>query len=269
MSASPASYSTQGQSRELSVLFTDVRGFTQISEGMDAAALAAFMNEFLTAISTAIRQGAGADYQAGTIDKYIGDCVMAFWGAPVDDAQHARHAVTAALEIQAMLARLNPQLQQRGWPAISVGIGINTGVANVGDMGSKYRMSYTALGDTVNLAARIESLTKIYGVGVLVGEATRAAAPEFHYMEIDRVRVLGKQTAVTLYTPILEAELPQATLMAQFLAMYRALDFIHAELALNTLSNQTLACVYRERIALHRQTPPPADWDGVYGFDRK
>ncbi|WP_027469675.1 CHASE2 domain-containing protein [Deefgea rivuli] len=269
MSASPASYSMQGQSRELSVLFTDVRGFTSISEGMDAAELAAFMNEFLTAISTVIRQGAGADYQAGTIDKYIGDCVMAFWGAPVDDAQHARHAVTAALEIQAMLARLNPELQQRGWPAIAVGIGINTGVANVGDMGSKYRMSYTALGDTVNLAARIESLTKIYGVGVLVGEATKNAAPEFHYMEIDRVRVLGKQTAVTLYKPILESELPQAELMGKFLAMYRSLDFANAELALNTLDNKILVQLYQERISQHRQSPPPADWDGVYGFDRK
>ncbi|MGL6041249.1 MAG: CHASE2 domain-containing protein, partial [Deefgea sp.] len=142
MSASPANYNTQGQSRELSVLFTDVRGFTKISEGMDAESLAKYMNQFLTGISKVIREGGNApSYQAGTIDKYIGDCVMAFWGAPVADPQHARHAVSAALEIQAMLATLNPQLEQQGWPPIAVGIGINSGVANVGDMGSKYRMS--------------------------------------------------------------------------------------------------------------------------------
>nr|WP_314900124.1 adenylate/guanylate cyclase domain-containing protein [uncultured Deefgea sp.] len=270
MSASPANYNTQGQSRELSVLFTDVRGFTQISEGMDAESLAKYMNQFLTGISKVIREGGNApSYQAGTIDKYIGDCVMAFWGAPVADPQHARHAVSAALEIQAMLATLNPQLEQQGWPPIAVGIGINSGVANVGDMGSKYRMSYTAVGDTVNLAARIESLTKVYGVGVLVGEATRNAAPDFHYLEVDRVRVLGKQTAVTLFAPILDGEIAQAAIMQQFLVMYRSLDFDSALLQLDTISNPVLRKLYIKRIEQFRLHPPPADWAGVYEFDSK
>ncbi len=270
MSASPGNYNTQGQSREMSVLFTDVRGFTQISEGMDADSLAKYMNQFLTGISTVIREGGNApSYQAGTIDKYIGDCVMAFWGAPVADPQHARHAVAAALEIQAMLATLNPQLQQQGWPPITVGIGIHSGIANVGDMGSKYRMSYTAMGDTVNLASRIESLSKIYGVAILVSEATKNAAPDFDYLEIDRVRVLGKHAAVTLYTPVLECDRAQIEIMQQFLLGYRSLDLDRACLQLDTISNLVLRNVYSKRIEQLRRQPPAADWDGVYEFDRK
>ncbi|MBM5571627.1 MULTISPECIES: CHASE2 domain-containing protein [Deefgea] len=270
MSASPANYNTQGQSRELSVLFTDVRGFTQISEGMDAESLAKYMNQFLTGISTVIREGGNAPaYQAGTIDKYIGDCVMAFWGAPVADPQHARHAVAAALEIQAMLLTLNPQLEQQGWPPIAVGIGIHSGVASVGDMGSKYRMSYTAMGDTVNLASRIESLTKLYGVAILVSEATKNAAPEFAYLEIDRVRVLGKQQAVTLFAPVLDTEREKITTMQQFLAMYRSQDFDSAVLQLDTIDNIVLRNLYAKRIEQCRLNPPPADWDGVYELDRK
>jgi len=270
MSASPANYNTQGQSRELSVLFTDVRRFTQISEGMDAESLAKYMNQFLTGISKVIREGGNAPaYQAGTIDKYIGDCVMAFWGAPVADPQHARHAVAAALEIQVMLSTLNPQLEQQGWPPIAVGIGIHSGVASVGDMGSKYRMSYTAMGDTVNLASRIESLTKLYGVAILVSEATKNAAPEFAYLEIDRVRVLGKQQAVTLFAPVLDTEREKIAAMQQFLMMYRSQNFDFALLQLDTIDNPVLRNLYAKRIEQLRLNPPPADWDGVYELDRK
>lgn len=270
MSASPENYSMQGQSRELSVLFTDVRGFTQISEGMDAESLAKYMNQFLTGISKVIREGGDApSYQAGTIDKYIGDCVMAFWGAPVADPEHARHAVSAALEIQAMLATLNPQLVQQGWPPIAVGIGINSGVASVGDMGSTYRMSYTAMGDTVNLASRIESLTTLYGVAILVSDATRFAAAEFDYIEVDRVRVLGKQQPVTLFAPVLPQERGQIAIMQEFLAKYRSQEFDSALLAIDTLDNLVLKKLYTQRIEQLKLNPPMADWDAVYDLDHK
>ena len=267
MSESPQNYSTAGQSRDISVLFTDVRGFTSLSERMDAASLARFMNEFLTGISTVIRDQR-EHYQPGTIDKYIGDCVMAFWGAPVADAEHSRHAVMAALAIEEMLLTLNPQLQARGWPAIQVGIGIHSGIANVGDMGSKYRMSYTAMGDTVNLASRIESLTKEYGVDILVSEATRQVATEFAYCEIDRVRVVGKQAAVTLYH-VTRSPSADALIMTAMLANYRQQNWAAARLSIEQLSNATLAACYRQRIDELQKNPPAADWDGVFSLTKK
>lgn len=270
MSEDPEKYTMVGQSKPLSVLFTDVRSFTQISEGMPADELSRFMNEFLTEISTVIRH-----QHLGTIDKYIGDCVMAFWGAPVFDPDHAQNAVLAALEIQVAIDKLNPKLAARNWPEISVGVGVNTGNVTVGDMGSQFRMNYTVMGDAVNLASRVESLTKYYGVSILVSEYTRAAAPDLVYREIDRVRVVGKNDAVTLYEPQALAA-NNASLLALFhecLKLYRKQEWDLAEMQLLNLQKLDADCklytLYLQRIQSFRQNPPPADWDGIHNFDSK
>ena len=172
MADDPAQYNMEGESRELTVLFVDVRGFTTISEGLEPKDLREYINLYLTAMSEDIR-----DRHQGTLDKYIGDAVMAFWGAPVAFADHAARAVATSLLMQASAARLNKDFLARGWPALKIGIGINTGMMHVGDMGSKIRQAYTVMGDAVNLGSRLEGITKVYGVGIAVGAATRDAAP--------------------------------------------------------------------------------------------
>ena len=174
MAANPEQYNMDGESRELTVLFVDVRGFTTISEGLTPKALREYINLYLTAMSEDIR-----DSHRGTLDKYIGDAVMAFWGAPVAFADHARRAVATSLLMQASARRLNDEFIARGWPPLKIGIGLNTGLMHVGDMGSKIRRAYTVMGDAVNLGSRLEGITKVYGVGIAVGAASRAAAPEF------------------------------------------------------------------------------------------
>ena len=166
---------------------------------------------------------------------------MAFWGAPVADGQHARQAVTAALAMQAELVRLNERFRARAGAAIEIGVGVNTGPMRVGDMGSKLRKAYTVMGDAVNLASRLEGLTKQYGVGILVGQATRDAAADVVFREVDRVRVKGKDEPVAIYEPLgLEAEVGKARaeelkLWAQALKAYRSQAWEQAELVLFNL----------------------------------
>ncbi len=186
-------FSMRPEKKNMTVLFTDIRNFTTISEGMPPDELSDWMNEFLTPMTQIIHKHGGA------IDKYMGDCIMAFWGAPIDDAEHAAHGITAALDILQELDVLNARFQRKRWPEIRIGIGLNTGLMSVGNMGSEFRMAYTVLGDAVNLGARLESITKEYGVDLIVSEFTRAAAPEFHYTELDTVKVKGKNEAVTIY----------------------------------------------------------------------
>ena len=157
MSKNPEQVSMEGESREMSILFSDVRGFTTISEGLDPRDLALLMNEFLTPLSRVIYS------HRGTIDKYMGDCIMAFWGAPLPDTRHAYYAVLSGLEMQKTLRDLQPHFKERGWPPIRVGVGINTGRVSVGNMGSEVRVAYTVMGDAVNLASRLEGITKEYG----------------------------------------------------------------------------------------------------------
>ncbi|WP_374356542.1 CHASE2 domain-containing protein [Chitinimonas sp.] len=275
MSEAPKKYSMEGQSRELTVLFSDVRGFTSIAERMEPRELAHFMNQFLTTLSAVIH-----DQFLGTIDKYIGDCIMAFWGAPVDDPEHPRHAVLAALQMHKAVAELNPRLQAQGWEPISIGIGINSGRMTVGDMGSQIRLAYTVMGDAVNLASRLESLTKFYGVGIIVGETTRQACGNaIVFRELDRIRVLGKSSAVRIYEPIGEADQLDAASQShieQFgraLALFRQQQWDQAEMQLINLHHSDPATlvyqVYLDRIREFRQNPPPAGWDGVHDFEHK
>jgi adenylate cyclase len=273
MARDPAKYSMEGRDEVLTVLFTDIRGFTSIAEGLDPKALSVFMNEFLTAMSLVIRT------HRGTLDKYVGDQIMAFWGAPVADPQHARQAVVAALAMQAELAKLNERFKARGWREIQIGVGVNTGPMRVGDMGSKLRKAYTVMGDAVNLASRLEGLTKQYGVGVLVGQATRDAATEVVFREIDRVRVKGKDEPAAIYEPLgLEAEVAKARaeelkLWAQALKAYRNKAWEQAELVLFNLQRlypaAPLYSFYSQRVARYRAEPPPAGWDGVTTFETK
>lgn len=274
MSADPEKYTMEGQSRELTMLFSDVRGFTSLSESMEPKALTRLMNEFLTALTQVIRER-----YLGTIDKYMGDCVMAFWGAPFDQPQHARQAVLAALDMQTAIAQLNPQLLQQGMPALQIGVGINTGRVTVGDMGSKFRKAYTVMGDAVNLAARLEGITKFYGVGIIVGETTRQTVADVLFRELDLVRVKGKHQAIAIYQPLgLIDQLPPQIVAATeryhlALAAYRQQRWDEAASMLNDLQAESpedqLYQLYQQRILQYRQTPPAADWDCVYEFDSK
>ena len=180
--------SMEGERRDMTVLFADIRGFTTISETLSAAALKDLLNRFFTPMTRIIFG------HRGTIDKYVGDMIMAFWGAPLEDPEHARHGVRAALAMRAEAARLGERFAQEGLPPIEIGVGLSTGPMNVGNMGSAFRRSYTVLGDTVNLGARLEGLTKFYGAGIIVGEATRdGLEEEILFRPLDRVQVKGKQ----------------------------------------------------------------------------
>lgn len=265
--------SMDGDSREMTILFSDVRGFTTISEGLDPKELTLLMNEFLTPLSRVVNK------HHGKVDKYMGDCIMAFWGAPSPDPEHAKHAILAGIEMQQTLEKLQPHFKQRGWPEIHIGVGINTGRVSVGNMGSEVRVAYTVMGDAVNLASRLEGITKEYGVGVIVGENTRNTVPDVVYRELDLVRVKGKEKPVAIYEPLgLDGQLDKAVLEElklyhQMLKMYRKQDWDQAELQLYNLQRMSPECklymVYANRAAHFQSNPPPANWDGVFVFQTK
>jgi adenylate cyclase len=273
MAQHPEAFSMEGASREMTVLFTDVRGFTTISEGLDPKELSQLMNDFLTPLTRVIHS------RRGTIDKYMGDCIMAFWGAPLDDPDHAMNAVLAGLEMQKVLEGLAPEFKARGWPEIRIGVGVNTGRMSVGNMGSEIRVAYTVMGDAVNLASRLEGVTKQYGVGMIVGENTRACLKDMVFRELDRVRVKGKDEPVTIYEPLGQsgdvdsAVLNELKLWGQALRLYRARDWDMAELQLINLQKanpgRVVYQLYIDRIAHYRANPPGDDWDGAFRFETK
>jgi len=273
MAEHPESVSMEGKSREMTILFSDVRGFTNISEKLDPKELTLLMNEFLTPLSRVVHK------YRGTIDKYMGDCIMAFWGAPLPDANHARNAILAGIEMQATLKALQPHFREHGWPEIHVGVGINSGRVSVGNMGSEVRVAYTVMGDAVNLASRLEGITKQYGVGIVVGENTKNAVTDFVYRELDHVCVKGKDRPIAIYEPIgLLGEVDKALqdeieLFHEVRRLYLKQDWEQAELQLINLQRMSpetaLYGIYAERIAYFRKNPPPADWDGVFVFQTK
>ena len=268
MSVAPESYSLEAQSRELTVLFSDIRGFTTISEGLTPADLSALMKEYLTAMTKVIHE------HRGTIDKYIGDAIMAFWGAPLEDRDHASHALQTGLYMLERLNAIREDFHERGWPEIRIGVGVNTGIMSVGDMGSRFRRSYTVLGDAVNLGSRLEGLTKEYGVEMLVSESTVAAAPQYVYRELDLVRVKGKHEPIAIYEPIAESgdvtneETEELELLDQALRTYRGQDWDAAAARFLRLKEsspeQKIYGIYLDRIAHFKASPPGSDWDGVY-----
>jgi adenylate cyclase len=273
MSKSPEEFSLDGENREMTVLFSDVRGFTTISEGMDPKELSQLMNALLTPMTRVIHKN------RGTIDKYMGDAIMSFWGAPLADAEHARHALYAAMEMIDELKIMQQDFKQRGWPAVNIGIGLNTGNMSVGNMGSEFRMAYTVLGDAVNLGARLEGLTKNYGVNIIVNESTKAAIPEFLFRELDLVRVKGKSEPVAIFEPLghkndVEQSIKdELSTYRKAMANFRTQAWDKAELDFFNLqrnyTDRYLYQVYLERISVYRNAPPGDDWDGVFTHTSK
>ena len=262
------SYGMQGESREMTVLFADIRNFTTVSEGMSAALLVELLNAFFTPMTEIIFK------HSGTIDKYVGDMIMAFWGAPLKDKRHERHALQSALEMQTKIKELHPFFIEHKWPDIKIGIGINSGMMNVGDMGSRFRRNYTVLGDTVNLASRIEGLTKFYGVDIIAGESTIKDQKNFIFRKLDCVKVKGKRESGVIYEVVCARE-KLSPLLTQELELYhQALDYYfkqqweEAYERMHTLHQahhaKKLYKLYLDRIEEFKKNPLPADWDGVY-----
>ncbi|MFN3075796.1 MAG: CHASE2 domain-containing protein [Alphaproteobacteria bacterium] len=273
MNRSGLTVSVGGESREMTVLFSDVRGFTTISEGLAPQELTQLMNAFLSPMTDVIH------HHRGTIDKYMGDAIMAFWGAPLHDPEHARHAVQAALAMNAKINDVNKDFAARGWKPIKIGVGLNTGVMNVGNMGSDFRLAYTVLGDAVNLGSRVEGLTKQYGVQTIVTEYTAAAVPDLVARELDQVRVKGKDVPVTILEPIgftgdVDAE--DVAVLARYhdvLKLYREQKWDEAEAEFKALvklePGRMVYKLYLERIEHFRSHPPGENWDGVFTFTTK
>jgi adenylate cyclase len=273
MAENPLKYNMASKKAHLTVLFADIVGFTSISEKLTPSELSEFVNGYLTEMSFVIRQS------SGTLDKYIGDAIMAFWGAPLEDPDHANHGVGAALAMQAKLEELKETYRQRNWPNISVGLGLSTGDMTVGDMGSNVRRAYTVMGDAVNLGSRLEGITRQYGVGIIVSEVTRAETTGIAYRDIDRVRVKGKDVPITIYQPmgyenVLSAqEKERISQWNTFIELYRKQDWDLAQASLDDLIRSEENCflyeVYAERMNAMRANPPGAGWDGVTKYDSK
>lgn len=266
MLKSKGDYGLEGENREMSVLFSDIRGFTSISEKMTASEVKSMLNEFFTPMTEIIFK------HKGTIDKYVGDLIMAFWGAPLKDAEHANNAIASAVQMQKTIRALHPVFAQKHLPAIEMGIGINSGIMSIGDMGSAFRRNYTVLGDAVNLASRVESLTKYYGMQILITENTKTDSPKFIFQEIDKVRVKGKKEGVQLLTVYDAFEVSEGfkNSLKQWekaLFFYYQKNWNEAEMILKDLQEASLNILrnlYLERIAHFKENPPAEDWDGTF-----
>lgn len=266
--AHPEKISLGGEQRELTLLFSDLAGFTSVSEALTPPEVAGLLNEYFKDMSEVIFK------HRGTIDKFIGDAIMAFWNAPVDDPDHAAHGLLAARDMLAALDAVNARLQARGLPPVDMRIGIHTGPAVVGNLGSPARLSYTAIGDSVNLASRLEGVNKYYGTRLLVSGDTVAKlgahAAEIDLRPADCVRVKGKSEAVDLYTLCLRPELKERQTAAY--AAYQHGDWAAAMQQFQSLldddADDKLTQTYIDRLA-HFIAQPPADWDGITTMDAK
>lgn len=258
-----------GQTRTMSVLFSDVRGFTTISHAMDPQQLTALLNEYMSAMTDVVFA------HDGVLDKYIGDAIMAFWNAPMEQPDHARRACETALAMIETLHTLQADWRRRGVPTLDLGIGINTGRMVVGNMGSRQRLAYTVLGDAVNVASRLEGLSKEYGTRVVIGEATRQAAGDgFVYRHLDVVAVKGRAEPLAVYEVVGrvgQLDPARAVLLERYrrgIELYRTRRWadaagLFAELQASAPCDGPSALYFRRSTAL-LESPPPADWDGVF-----
>lgn len=262
-----------GEEAEVTVLFTDIRGFTSLSEDKSPQQLLTLLNEYFTALTSVI------EANGGVVDKYIGDAVMALFGAPVRHEDAASRAVRTAMGMEEALDQVNAEYAARGAKPIHIGVGINTDEVVVGNMGTQTRLNYTAIGDGVNLASRVEGLTKHYGVTVIVTESTRNAATEFAYQELDLVRVKGKSEPVRIFRPVAETIVDKDLQQRldeyhAFLLAYQKGDFATAKKALENYArdhsdhDHELVKLYTERLTTILASPP-TEWDGVYTYESK
>jgi len=268
MLKSTSDFALQGEDREMSVLFADIRNFTSISENLSATALVEMLNTFFTPMTEIIFK------HQGTIDKYVGDLIMAFWGAPLKDLQHTSHAISAALEMCEQVKVLASVLEKHEWPPIRIGIGINSGRMSVGDMGSQFRRNYTVLGDEVNLASRVESLTKFYGVNIIITQNTAKDQVDFIFRKLDKVRVKGKKTGIEIYEVICGVHDLTKELKKELASYHQALEYYFSQqwqLAYDILSDlhkeypdKKIYEIYINRIQEFMNTPASPDWDGIY-----
>ncbi len=263
-----------GEQRDITAFFSDVQGFTTISEKMSPPALVELLNEFLTEMTDIILK------HEGLVDKFEGDAIIAFFGAPNVLPNNAQTAVSASLEMQTRLITLRERWQERGWPELRMRVGLNTGPAVVGNMGSKSRMSYTMMGDTVNTAARLEGVNKVYGVYLLIGESTRSRLDSnIVCREIDSINVVGKLTAITIFEPLglqeaVSAEkLETVAQYAKGLAAYRSRDWSnaadHFKQALDMTPDDGPSKTMLKRVEEYQQNPPPPDWNGAFTMSSK
>ena len=271
----PSRLKLGGETRDMTLLFSDVRGFTTISEGLDAEELTRFLNSLFTPLSNIILD------EQGTIDKFMGDAVMAFWNAPLDDSRHPSHACSAALRMMDAMGTLNETWREeaetkgRPYKPVKLGIGLNTGICCVGNLGSETRFDYSVIGDNVNIASRLEGQSKTYDVGTVVGESTTSRAPDFAFLELDLLKVKGKTEATRIFALIGDKAFKESRPFidfteshAAFLAKFRTRAWDEAEALSRECEKMDgarfdrLYALYRERIAYFRATPPPPDWDG-------
>lgn len=266
-------YGFEGENKTLTVLFSDIRSFTTISEKLTATELKELLNRYFTPITEIIFN------HKGTIDKYVGDMVMAFWGAPLEDAHHAENALKATIEMLDKVEELKSEFVADGLPEVTVGIGINTGPMNVGDMGSNFRRAYTVLGDAVNLGSRLESLTKFYGVKCLVGPDTKELCSRWRFRLIDKIRVKGKDEPILAWEPIsLDSELSEKWKLEldAYERIYQSFSQREWEKAeqgfselIKTSDRPLLYQVYLDRIQELKNTELPEGWDGTFSHTSK
>lgn len=268
-----SSFTLMGENKELTVFFSDIRHFTTLSEKMTAPILKQFLDRYFTAMTEVIF------HTNGTIDKYIGDAIMAFWGAPLDNPKHAHSAVATALNMQKELSKFNALMKNQQFPEVQIGIGINTGSVHVGDMGSQFRRNYTVIGDCVNIASRLEQLTKLYQVGIIIGEATyEKTRQDFIYRKLDKVQAKGKTVPIEIYQPIDFLEQETEVLRRELELHHRALDHyfqkrweeaqkLFEQLAKEYPEHQSLYQVYLNR--MKTMPLPGPTWDGTCVLETK
>ncbi|QFY90580.1 adenylate/guanylate cyclase domain-containing protein [Magnetovirga frankeli] len=253
-----------GEKKELTLLFSDIAGFTSLSERLSPEQIAEVMNLYLTEMTRVVHR------HGGTLDKFIGDAVMAFWGAPLDDPEHAKHGALAAMDMQKSLLGLQDRLAEMGAAGLKMRVGVHTGDAIVGNMGSEDRFDYTALGDTVNLASRLEGVNKHYGTPVLLSEATaKRLDGALGIRPVDWVKVKGKQKAIKIYTPCDDLSLTEMTYQA--LNAYLSQHWSEAEAQWRKIQQDypedPLPKVFIPRIQRLQQAPPE-DWDGATPLEK-
>ena len=276
VSEDPGLLKLGGEERMLTILFLDVRSFSKISEGLEPEEITTFLNIFLSPMTTILQE------HGATIDKYMGDAIVAFWNAPLDDGEHERNGALAVRKMMQTLDELNEKYNAQEdvkWPGeVRVGIGLNTGICCVGNLGSDQRFSYSMIGDAANLASRIEGMTKQYRISVLIGNATAEKLPEMAIVEADLIQVVGRETPERIHILAGKEDMAQTEgfqgllpVHKKFLDAYRAQHWDDAETLLPKLKTLAKAMAFDgyyevmgERITAYKATPPDKDWDGVY-----